>query len=1058
MEEGPIANPGWDDASRLLRALAEEADRAPLLRKRLVCPTAGVGRELLRALSLRRGWIGFEVTTPLRLAEEIAGREMARRGLRRAGELEERARLDRAMDAALGAGDGRASSDGGAGSPTPGPYAELIDRPGFRDALASSVKALRLGGIDGAKLLRSDRGRAGRGRRAFLAAVLQRYESLLEADGLADESELLRLAISRLSGEEAALPDGALLLLPGLGRRALRGELLGLLLERGARVLPADPVVGLDVPAGILPPAPAEPLSRASWLHAVDRMPATEPGPGIELFAAASPADELREVLRRVLGAGRRWDEVEIVTTDPATHAPALDALCRGIGVPVTYATGLPVARSRHGVALDAYLRWISEDFPAEILRDLLSTGLLRPPSASADLPSLARRLRSLRIGWGRERYRERLGAALGHLDEVEANPEGDGEPEEVRAEGERRRSELSVLQALIDTLLDATPATPGPGSPPEVRVSPAELARGAEAFLALVPELPAETRVRLELGERLERIEATLRREAPFEAALATLRGWLRLRAAPKSEVEERRGGWTSEGGTLHLADLEHGGCTARPCTFVVGLDAGRFPSAGRTDPMLVDADRRALDGDPAPLSTGNDRLDEGNWRLAALLAGLRGRVTLSYCAWEAVEGRTVAPASAMLQALRLTAGKPALDYAALRETLAPLAGPVPGGRPSLDERDAWLASLDGGGATLLAGTKTVRDGFARLDRGLSAEAERSRAVAGSFRGVIEPRPDRLDPRRAPEIVVSASRAELLGKCPLAYLYRYVLSLRPPEDPERDPAAWLDPLQRGALLHDAYERTLRHAMERGVPWSDPELESLALRALHAAAERARERVPPPGEFVYEDELGRLEEDMRTFVALVREDDPAVLDLELDFGSEPGEVPTVELPGGGIRVRGRIDRLDALEDGSLRVVDYKTGSARRYGPGDPFHGGRRMQHWLYGQVARQLRGHPVRRMEYQFPTVRGEGQRRVYSAGALTDGGERLELALEQVARGHFVPTTDATDCKYCDFAEICRVRLDPWGNVDSPPATWAKEQADRLDVYGPMRRLRGEE
>ena len=40
------------------------------------------------------------------------------------------------------------------------------------------------------------------------------------------------------------------------------------------------------------------------------------PFPAVELFRAAGVTEELREVLRRVLARGLRWDEVEIVTPD----------------------------------------------------------------------------------------------------------------------------------------------------------------------------------------------------------------------------------------------------------------------------------------------------------------------------------------------------------------------------------------------------------------------------------------------------------------------------------------------------------------------------------------------------------------------------------------------------------------------------------------------------------------------------------------------------------------------------------------------------------------------
>src|SRR5690606_20504270 len=165
-----------------------------------------------------------------------------------------------------------------------------------------------------------------------------------------------------------------------------------------------------DGAAGALAPAP---LSR---LHAPTE---GEPAPdAVELFAAATPTDELREVLRRALAQGIPWDRIEIVATDPRVYGAALDSLARRFGIPVTYATGLDVRRTRVGRAAEAYLRWIDEGYPAEILVRLLEAGDLAPPDGADDVSgtALARRLRRLHVGWGRDRYLPAVDRALSGL------------------------------------------------------------------------------------------------------------------------------------------------------------------------------------------------------------------------------------------------------------------------------------------------------------------------------------------------------------------------------------------------------------------------------------------------------------------------------------------------------------------------------------------------------------------------------------------------------------------------------------------------------------------
>jgi ATP-dependent helicase/nuclease subunit B len=320
------------------------------------------------------------------------------------------------------------------------------------------------------------------------------------------------------------------------------------------------------------------------------------------------------------------------------------------------------------------------------------------------------------------------------------------------------------------------------------------------------------EHTARARLVQRLERIGHTATRPVPLEAAVSLLRAKLDARVPAPDAV----GGvpWSAAGGHVHFTDLEHGGHTQRAATFLVGLDAVRFPGAGLHDALLVDDDRRRLTaGQAVPaLPTAGDRVEEKRYALAALLARLRGQVTLSYSTWDAVEGRSVPPAAELLQAFRLKTGNAAADYDALHTALAPAASAIPRST-RLDETDVWLGALADGG-TLRFGVPVVRAAYPGLDAGWRGGSQLLRRdVLTAYHGAIAARP-RLDPRQNPELLLSASQLETLGTCPLRYLLRYVLRVRPPDDPELSPERWLNALERGALLHRLYERSL--AVARG--------------------------------------------------------------------------------------------------------------------------------------------------------------------------------------------------------------------------------------------------
>lgn len=1053
MESSIPTLPGTLPMPRSAAALAAAAVEHPYARKLLVCRRAGAGRELLRTLAVRGvPWINFEVTTPRQLAQSLLEEELAAEKLTVTDEFDELSLLDAAIDAVL---------DGAAGR-----LAELAEGVGLRQAVGRSVRALRLAGID-ARTLERARFRD-EDKRAQIARIVDEYERRMRAGGRIDAARIFARAIARLGIGETLL-EGPVYIMPGQSTRGLDGGFLSELVERGAHVLDADPVFGLRPPAAWLTPSVQTPddalragATPLSWLHEVSGWSRTARGADgddagdvvLDVFAATSIATELREVLRRVIAAGLQWDQVEIIATDAEAYGVALDGMAQRLGVLVSHAAGLPVARTRPGRAVTKYLEWVEQGFPADVLRQMIERGDIASPDRDVTGAALARRLRTLRIGRGRDRYE----AALVRRERIMDSPqsmEDERSPEEFAEDRTRERREIAALAGIVRPLLAATPEVPDRMSTDTVMVAPADLARGLIALLERVPGNTAVDRTARErLRARLERIARTVTRPTTLAGAVAVLGSRLDDRV-PAPETE---GGspWTSTGGHLHLSDIEHGGYAGRRATFIVGLDAGRFPGGGGGDALLVDDDRRRLTaGQRTPaLPTAAERIEERRHAFAALVARLRGRVTFSYATWDAVEGRGIAPAAELLQAYRLLSGDASADYEALHAAVAPAASAVPRGSALLDSDDVWLNALSHNGA-LRRGVVTVCGAFPHLENGVQAWKTRLRAdAATAHHGVIEARAD-LDPRDNPLRIVSPTQLQTLGACPHRYLLRYVLRVKKPDDPQPSPEQWLPPMQKGALMHAVYERALKRVLEDDIGIGDAAFETIVLDILEREIDAMVIQLPPPGGAVFTAECAALREDARAFVAMVREDGDRFIALEQKFGRDGHEPVPIALPDGTtLQLGGAIDRVDRLEDGRLVVIDYKTGSRIPYGGrSGTFDGGRRLQHVLYAEAAKRLFDADVASAEYHFPTRRSENHRARYSTADLRDGLGIVTDLLELVSHGWFVPTNQSDDCRFCDFAAVCRVTVDPYGKVHSPLAEWSREAAgESADL---LRRLR---
>jgi ATP-dependent helicase/DNAse subunit B len=172
-------------------------------------------------------------------------------------------------------------------------------------------------------------------------------------------------------------------------------------------------------------------------------------------------------------------------------------------------------------------------------------------------------------------------------------------------------------------------------------------------------------------------------------------------------------------------------------------------------------------------------------------------------------------------------------------------------------------------------------------------------------------------------ERVWSASSLEKWIGCPVSWFVERML------DPARlDPDP--EPLARGALAHAALKDTLEGLRrERGSARLEPAALGRA-RELLASALAANEAERPLS-VLHERELvtrRRLRADLERYLRHAAEHDSGLEPsaLELEFGFDEQELPALEL-GDGVRLRGRIDRVDVGERGEAVVYDYKGGRA-----------------------------------------------------------------------------------------------------------------------------------
>ena len=483
--------------------------------------------------------------------------------------------------------------------------------------------------------------------------------------------------------------------------------------------------------------------------------------------------------------------------------------------------------------------------------------------------------------------------------------------------------------------------------------------------------------------------------------------------------------------------------------------MDSSSFPGSTHEDPLLLDRERWRLGRGELPLA--GERVAERRFDFGRLVARLRGTLVLSHCRWNPAEARELSPAPELLQALRLRDGDPGLNFEDLEKHLGASESrlPRPGLGTDLDEGDVWLRALATRDGRLRDGLEAVGRAHPRLGLGMAAAKGLCRDEANVHAGFLGTPSNPLSYQDLSAWTFSASGLESLGACPRRFLFSHILKASPPDDPEFDPHRWLNPMERGNLLHKVYERTLKLARERGLAPADDDFLTLALGLVERVGVEMLRRVPTPSRAVREWEMVALRNDVRSFVEMIRGDPPPWIELEMAFGMDD-DPTTIDAAGRPVRVRGYIDRLDD-RGGRLRVVDYKTGKDYGYGGTEgQYNGGRRLQHFIYAEAARAVLGRPVTGMEYHFPTRRGENREHAFESAGLSSGGHLVAALLEGVAAGRF-PATDCAnkDCRFCDYGEVCGVRAGRWGAVACRFADWTARNRDKLPELNLLGRVR---
>src|SRR6266404_1773508 len=777
----------------------------------------------------------------------------------------------------------------------------------------------------------------------------------------------------------------------------------------------------------------------------------------VELVSCASPAAQALEVARRcaaLIRSVEAADSIAVAARSLASGvAEQLAAAFERAGVPWRERRGTPALAAAPVRLALALLELVEEDFPREPLIDLLCSRLLSlrgtpEPGTPYDgvpknLPpqALARVLREAHVrddasegGYAAalSSLAQRLGRkgrAATHVDETAGRVQRViAALRRLPAHGTLREHGAALLDVLAGWGLWRQIRAPEPfGAGPRLeRAAATALARDQAAARTLEQACAGLARAAGQLGEsRLTRAEfAQVLSEALAEASLAP--GGARGGAVQLVEVRELAG-----------RSFEH--------FFAVGLVDGELPARPSVDPLLSDEERRAVNraarrpvfrltaeaGDAGLLPP---RQAEEPLLFHLALCAARTSATLLWPRADA-QGRELLRSPFADKAQRALGKEPgALPLAAIpaardcadlsallaRAALDAFADPAWRVTPPADPADARRL------AAALA-RSPADDRWRRIARTAAAERERVRAFVGEippgrFSGQLSGEALRSAAATfafGPGAPISAHQLEDHATCGFRTLGKRLLRI---EVDDRDDAE-LGARERGTLLHRCLERFFRRLREegrlplRGLPEEMATLRQVAGEEMDAFA--LEEHVGHRALW----ELKRAE--LLEILAAVIESDQEALPIELErrFGFEdPESWPALRI--GDVHVRGIVDRIDRLPDGTLLVLDYKSGRVASLAPRLKPEAmlAPECQLALYAQLLRQRE--PSARVDAAYLSLRdAQLTRTLRENGVDPDAlplaqGVQERVALMRAGRFEVRPIT----CDYCDLKPVCRL------------------------------------
>lgn len=954
----------------------------------------------------------------------------------------------------------------------PSYYTSLIGRPGFIHRLQHLIGELKAARIHPNTFAETITQLGSPIRLTELAQIYAAYQNHLAQQNWADWAGLGWLAVELLeTGHPMPALDGRPLIVDGfdnltevqvslLGALARRADPLLIVLtgtidgstrnlvhrrfnQTHRRLELALGVTATPLPATLVPPRPA-----LAHLEARLYEPALAKVDGsgtVSLIELPDRAAEVREVLRwlkiRLRQDGLRPDQVALLARNLTPYHTFILQIGAEFGLPLRLIGGQPLPTNPAVAALLDLLRLMlptSSERPEPALPRRLVVEAWASPyfdwSAGSEVvgivpgeaTALAEAARRGRVIGGLSQWREALAALAAQVE-----TDQDLEEELVASDAGLTSARIALLLAKFERFVQQLTPPAGAATYREF-VSWLEDLIGPDPFISVRrPQAEADEPAGLNMVTCIRTNPTTTSRDlAALQELKEVLQGlvWAEQVIVNDRPVDFRRF-FTDLAGAIEAASytlppdpagneiLVAEVTQARGLSFqavaVLGLAEGEFPARLTEDPLLPEADRLRLQQLGLPLNLALESAEieffyETLTRAREQLLLTRPRLSDNGALWppspywEEVRKRVEVEVDTQ-QSESLPDPDRVASWPELLESLS--------SRPGYAPLWAWIQQVEPERAA----------GFAAATHLFS---QRFSAAACSYDGHLPDLTAELATTYGPDHTWSASRLESYRTCPLMFFVGAVLGL----EPRAEPSEGLDVRQLGFIYHQILEKLYRRVSDpTNLEQLQAALPGIAGPIFTEAPQQLGFRATAWWQQTQAEIMKNVELSLLGLTALPGNFIPSA--FEERFEQVP--IPHPTNPTDFFYLRGIIDRIDRAPDGSVRIIDYKTGGAAAF-TNKAVTEGKKLQLPLYALAAQEglNLGRPVNGFYWHIQQAKASTFNLADFEDNTGQTGPEAALSLvlakawdavQGVRQGAFSPQPPAGGCPaYCSAATFC--------------------------------------